>query len=140
VGRHRYNSNNYQGQRKYYLDTLSKETEIRGIKFDCNDMVVINQTLVFDKEFTVDCCDNIIRLLVCYKYAGPVVNSEVKITGPDGYSHSAFTDENGWIKVEKLCYGTYKVVWKENGYKKVEQEIKLTCQQQGGTNIVAIPE
>ena len=129
---------------------------IKNVRFDCNETVTKEVTLVVHKVFDENCCDNVIQFFL-YDATGltpphgeppRLPNQKIVITDTKGNTRTTYSSnlgefQPGLVYFENVCFGTYTVTLESDEYEamfdeyNINEPIKLRCGEAGGKYIYA---
>jgi uncharacterized surface anchored protein len=114
-----------QGKYGFSLHHQLYKTIEFNLELGCNDTLELHKTMI--KMLGDSCCDGSIELTVLDKITGEGINdAKIKLWKNGKILKSGFT-EDGFIKFEDLCEGTYWIDIITDKYKDIEFEVEVPC-------------
>ncbi len=115
---------------KYGVDIMKEG--YKGIEFsqemECNDTVEIVKTLALSEQDS--CCKGVVKVIVRDENKKAVEYAKVILWKNGKALKDGKTNADGYVAFDGLCEGEYGMSIKREGYKTIEFEFKLDCNEQ----------
>lgn len=99
-----------------------------SLRFECND--TIDVTKLLEREVDDTCCKGKVILYVKDSTnSNSLVNAEVKLWKGNQKVAAQLTNESGRVAFENLCQGNYQFSITKNGYRGLEFNFELGCNE-----------